>query len=109
MRFATTLYWLVTSAAFIATASIFALSSRAVAASPAPQTTATSASQATVCPSTTATQVAGNYQISVNVDPRTAWQPRGGTVLFRVQGSNADLTGATVRVCFGWNGQTTEA
>jgi hypothetical protein len=35
-------------------------------------------------------------------DPKTAWQPRGGTVSFTVSGNDVSLDGVKVIVCFGW-------
>jgi hypothetical protein len=78
------------------------------AASPDPQTTIAPAPQQTLCPSNSPTQVAANSQISVSVDPTTAWQPRGGSVIFRVESKTVDLNGATVTVCFGWNDRIAE-
>ena len=41
-------------------------------------------------------------QASIVIDPKTAWQPRGGTVSFTVSGNNVSLDGVEVIVCFGW-------
>jgi hypothetical protein len=43
-----------------------------------------------------------NPKVSVVLDPKTAWQPRGGTVSFTVSGNNVPLDGVNVVVCFGW-------
>jgi hypothetical protein len=44
----------------------------------------------------------GNAKVSIIPDPKTAWQPRGGTVSFTVSGNNVSLDGVKVIVCFGW-------
>jgi hypothetical protein len=43
-----------------------------------------------------------NPKVSIVLDPKTAWQPRGGTVSFTVNGNNVSLDGVKVMVCFGW-------
>ncbi len=43
-----------------------------------------------------------NPKVSIALDPKTAWQPRGGTVSFTVSGNNVSLEGVNVIVCFGW-------
>jgi hypothetical protein len=43
-----------------------------------------------------------NPKISIVLDPKTAWQPRGGTVNFTISGNNVSLEGVKVIVCFGW-------
>jgi hypothetical protein len=43
-----------------------------------------------------------NPKVSIVLDPKTAWQPRGGTVSFTVTGNNLPLDGVNVIVCFGW-------
>ena len=43
-----------------------------------------------------------NPKVSIVLDPKTAWQPRGGTVSFTVSGNNVSLDGVKVMVCFGW-------
>jgi hypothetical protein len=43
-----------------------------------------------------------NPKISIVPDPKTAWQPRGGTLSFTVSGNNVSLDGIKVIVCFGW-------
>ncbi|HEX3418418.1 MAG TPA: hypothetical protein VHT21_18750 [Stellaceae bacterium] len=43
-----------------------------------------------------------NPKVSIVPDPKTAWQPRGGTVSFRVSGNDVSLDGVKVIVCFGW-------
>ena len=45
-----------------------------------------------------------NSKVSIAIDPKTAWQPRGGTVGFTVSGNNVSLDGVKVIVCFGWPG-----
>jgi hypothetical protein len=42
-----------------------------------------------------------NPKVSIVLDPKTAWQPRGGTVSFTVSGNNVSLDGVKVMVCFG--------
>jgi hypothetical protein len=41
-----------------------------------------------------------NPKVSIVLDPKTAWQPRGGTVSFTISGNNLDSL--RVIVCFGW-------
>jgi hypothetical protein len=43
-----------------------------------------------------------NPKVSIVPDPKTAWQPRGGTVSFTVSGNDVSLDGVKVIVCFGW-------
>jgi hypothetical protein len=47
-------------------------------------------------------KTADNPKVSIVLDSRTAWQPRGGTVGFTVSGNNVPLDGVNVIVCFGW-------
>jgi hypothetical protein len=47
-------------------------------------------------------KAADNPKVSIVLDPRTAWQPRGGTVSFTISGNNVPLDGVKVIVCFGW-------
>jgi hypothetical protein len=47
-------------------------------------------------------KAADNPRVSIVLDSRTAWQPRGGTVTFTVSGNNVSLDGVKVIVCFGW-------
>jgi hypothetical protein len=46
--------------------------------------------------------VVENPKVSAVLDPRTAWQPRGGTAGFTVSGNAVPLDGVNVIVCFGW-------
>ena len=43
-----------------------------------------------------------NAKVSIVLDPKTTWQPRGGTASFTVRGNNVSLDGVNVIVCFGW-------
>ena len=52
---------------------------------------------------------AENPKVSIVLDPKTAWQPRGGTVSFTVSGNNVTLEGVRVIVCFGWPGDDWKA
>lgn len=41
-------------------------------------------------------------KLKVTIDRDTVWQPRGGEVLFTIEGDKVSLDGLTVRACFGW-------
>jgi hypothetical protein len=49
--------------------------------------------------------VAANPKVAVEIDPKTAWRPPGGTVAFTIKGNGVSLDGVKVDVCFGWNKQ----
>jgi hypothetical protein len=54
------------------------------------------------CADPTQLKAVENPKVSIVPDPKTAWQPRGGTVGFTVSGNNVSLDGVKVIVCFGW-------
>ena len=43
-----------------------------------------------------------NPKLSIVPDPKTTWEPRGGTASFTIRGNNVSLDGVKVIVCFGW-------
>jgi hypothetical protein len=43
-----------------------------------------------------------NPKVSIVLDPKVAWQPRGGIANFTVNGNSASLYDVNVLVCFGW-------
>jgi hypothetical protein len=68
------------------------------AAAPAPAGAQTAPS----CADPIQPKVVENPKVSIVLDPKLGWQPRGGTVSFMVNGNNVPLDGVKVMVCFGW-------
>src|SRR5258708_29856205 len=49
-------------------------------------------------------------KFKVAVDPSTIWQPRGGEVVFTIEGDRTALDGLAIKSCFAWqrtNGEAT--